>query len=81
MASAVLSGISSPRKKLPKLETAPVQDIRAFLNSLEKTEDLRNCFIRDLAPSFARQRVCMKPGYDGLSVRISDEDLLDCLQL
>ena len=39
------SGISSPGKKLRELETAQVKDIRAFLNSWEETEDLRNCFI------------------------------------
>ena len=40
---------------------------------------MRNCFIRDLVPSFVRQRTCMKSGYVGSSVRISDEDLLGCL--
>ena len=80
LASAVLSGISSPQKKLPKLETARVKDIRAFLNSLEETEDLRNCFVRDLIPSFVRQRM-HESGYAGPSVRISDEDLLDCLHI
>ena len=80
LTSAVPSGISSPRKKLPRLETAQVKDIRAFLNSLEETEDLQNCYIRDLIPSFVRQRICMKSGYAGPSVRISD-DLLDCLHI
>ena len=32
LASAVLSGLSSPRKKLPKLETAQVKDIRSILS-------------------------------------------------
>ena len=81
LASAVLGGISSPQKKLLKLETAQVKDIRAFLNSVEETEDLRNCFLRDLIPSFVRQRICMKSGYAGSSVYISDEDLLDCVHI
>ena len=78
LASAALSGIASLRKKLP---TAQVEDIRAFLNSLEETEDSQNCCIRYLIPSFVRQRICMKSGYAGPSVRISDEDLLDCLHI
>ena len=45
LASAMLSGISPHRKKLPKLDTAHAKDIQAFLNSLEETEDLRNCYI------------------------------------
>ena len=78
MASATRQGLF-PQKKLLKLETAQVKGIRTSLNSLEETENLRNYHIRDIIPSFLRQRICMKSGYTGLIACISDEDLLDCL--
>ena len=56
-----------------------VKDVRAFLNSSDETDGLCNYFIRDIFQSFVRQRICMKSGYAGSSVRTSDEDLLDCL--
>ena len=58
-----------------------MKDTRAFHNSLKETGYLRNCFIGDLIQSLARQQICMKSGYAGPSVRISDEDLLDCLHI
>ena len=59
-----------------------MKDIRAFLYSiLEETKDLHKCYIRGHIPSFVRQWMRIKSGYSGLSVRISDEDLSDCLHI
>ena len=71
MASSMRQGLSPQEKKLPKLETAQVEDIGTSLNSLEETEDLRNCPILDLIPFFVRQRICTKSGYKGLELPFS----------
>ena len=77
--TAVVRGLSSRGRKLPKLIGGQVDDIRLFLDSLAKLDDLRECYIRDMIPVFLLQRLCMAAGYTGDTSRISNDDLLDCL--
>ena len=81
LVAAMRQGLSSAKGKLPKLPTAQVSDIRSFLESLDKLEDLRGCFVRDLIPSFVLQRICLKAEYTARYASISDDDLMDCLYI
>ena len=72
-------GLSSRSRKLPKLIGGQVDDIRFFLDSLAKLDDLRDCYVRDTIPVFLLQPICMAAGYTGGTSRISNDDLLDCL--
>ena len=77
--TAVVRGLSSRSRKIPKLIGGQVDDIRLFLDSLAKLDNLRDCSIRDMIPVFLLQRLCMAAGYTGDTSRISNDDLLDCL--
>ena len=48
----MVRGFSSRSSELPKLIGGHVDDIRLFLDSLAKLDDLRDCYIRDMIPVF-----------------------------
>ena len=52
LASAVLSGIFFPRRKLPKVIGAQVDHDRSFLKPLSKDDDQRASVIRELVPGY-----------------------------
>ncbi|CAM9276906.1 unnamed protein product, partial [Laminaria digitata] len=56
--TAVIRGLPSQSRKLPKLLGGQVNDIRLFLDSLARLDDLRYCYIRHLIPVFMLQRLC-----------------------
>ena len=77
--TAVVRGLSSRSRKIPKLIGGQVDDIRLFLDRHAKLDDLGECYIRDMIPVFLLQRLCMAAGYTGHTSRISNDDFLDCL--
>ena len=79
IATAVIRGLASSRRKLPKMFGAQVEDIRSIFDSLTMLDDVRDCHNRDLIPSFLLQRICLQAAYTGRCYRISDDELLDCL--
>lgn len=59
-ASAVIRAVSSPRRKLPRLNGGQEEDILSFLDSLSKPKDVKDCYIRYLVFSFLPRGYALK---------------------
>ena len=75
-----LRNLSSSDRKLPGLLRGRADDVRSFLDSLAKQDDLKDCYIRDLLPALLLHRVYLKAGYTGPPARICDGHSVGCLR-